>query len=56
MNDSYSAKRRHLIDEMQAEIIDTDQKILEYKKTHGGAGKYAHVLIFVAFIMNVIFL
>jgi hypothetical protein len=54
MNDSYSAKRRHLIDEMQAEIIDTDQKILEYKKTHG-AGKYAHVLIFVAFIMNVIF-
>lgn len=54
MSDNYSVKRRHLIDEMQEDIIDTDQKILEYRKTHG-AGKYAHVLIIAAFIMNVIF-
>lgn len=40
--------------EMQAEIIDTDRKISEYGKTQG-AGKYALVLIFCAFIMNVIF-
>ncbi len=40
--------------EMQAEIIDTDRKISEYRNAHG-AGKYAHVLIFCAFIMNVIF-
>ncbi|KAF1076422.1 hypothetical protein [Methanogenium sp. MK-MG] len=54
MSDNYSAKRQHLIGEMQTEIIDTDRKISEYSKAHG-AGKYAHVLIIVAFIMNVIF-
>ena len=54
MSDNYSAERRRLIDEMQGEIIDTDKKILEYSKVHG-AGKYAMVLIFFAFIMNVIF-
>ncbi|WFN34636.1 hypothetical protein L1S32_00505 [Methanogenium sp. S4BF] len=54
MSDNYTAERRRLMTEMQAEIIDTDRKISEYSKTHG-AGKYALVLIFFAFIMNVIF-
>ncbi len=54
MSDNYSAKRQRLIDEIKGEIIDIDQKISEYSKVHG-AGKYAMVLIFFAFIMNVIF-
>lgn len=53
MSDNYSAKRRTLINEMQEEIIETDKKVSEYSKTHG-AGKYAHVLIFAAFILNVV--
>ncbi len=54
MSENYSEKRRRLIDEMQGEIVDTDKKIAEYSKVHG-AGKYALVLIFFAFVMNVIF-
>lgn len=52
MGEDYPAKRSRLIDEMHQEIIDTDREVSEYSRTHG-AGKYAHLLIFAAFILNV---
>ena len=52
MSEGYFARRLRLIEEIEGDIAETDQRIALYSRAHG-AGKHAHLLFVAAFILNV---